>query len=415
MRNRKLILVGVLGLFLLLVGFVVTSLLNRPKTISLADSYAVPDTFSTAVNYGDSDVLLANGRGLVSYDYRSGKATAVTPDLVLGGFMPMDSLAAASNKQYILFHTNSLLPSSILGAQLVKQRLDPNQPYWWVYNTQAATYGHLDTAVVRAQLSGSQLDGVVQQAASETLNHYDISTLNVVSTISIPRASNFTATANGYVLELPDGSVVTTKDGITSQVIARQATLVGATKDQASVLIASTVNGIRQLGLVDMGTLKIKTIASNVVQQPFWNGSDTVLYSKSTNGSTGDLQFMTYNIVTKKTSILKGSDALSGVQNKSAQIVALLGDRTVVVSKNIHSYFLAGPSIAALKLPSADTAPSLSINGASQLHYDAKFHIFTINKSAGAPADLKTQTYRNLTAVGYIPELFTIQTTEASE
>jgi len=336
--------VVVIGL-LILAAFVtlVTHLTNKPLSYTISQSYSPSSGFSAVAPFGSDSLVYSDGQALMAYNYASGKSTALSPVVGLSG-AAIDSVSVSENNQFILFHDEQVSSNGALYRQLVGLGLSPQQDYWWLYNVAKQSFYPLPQSTLLAKMAGNDVEALMEATSGESLTAYDTTSLTAESTINIPGSSNFFVTNSGFLLQSPDNQILSTKNGVVSQVVASNATMVGVLPDGRQAVVVFGQGDARQLTLLNLVNHTRQIIANDIVGEPAWSPSGTVLYTISgTNPSSTTLY--SYDLTSHKDWLWHFSGSASWLNNSPLTPIMLAGAETAVVGNNSNDYYLIGPAL----------------------------------------------------------------------
>ena len=341
-RKQLLLIVGCIVVLAIILS-ILAVLIHRPLTYDVSQAYPVSSNLEAVAAYGNDDLLYSNGQALILYNFSSGNSSQLSPLVGLSS-SGIDSISVSPNNQYVLFHDEQVASGGALYAQLVNQGLSPQNNYWWLYSVGTQSFRPLPQTTLIAKLSVNGVEALASVGASEELVNYSISDLQPDNTINVSGINNFFVANSGFVLQTPSNNILFTQDGVVSQLIATDATIVALTSDGQQAVIVVDKNGSLQLALLDLQKRTQKSIASDITGQPVWSASGAVLYTASAHNSLTTLR--SYSLITKKTYVWDFVGSASAVGQRPLTTNALFGDQTALISTSTNNFYLVGPNLA---------------------------------------------------------------------
>ena len=327
----------------------------RTNSFSPNDQQPIPSAMQNGIAYMDHALLFFNGNNFVTYNYTTGltKTLGKPSNNIL---VTVDSMAIANNKQYLLFHTNSVSSADKLGAQLLANKQDTKRDYWWVYNILDDTYRPIQDNLTLAKWDDNSLVGLSLNNGSGKINTYDLATLISTKQINVPLISDFYAANGTYYTQTTRHAVYATSDGITNQQLYSSMDLLGVDSGrQQGFGIQTDDNGSRNLVSLNLQKQTIKsTIAKSIVGSPVSQNSN-ILYVATVGRSQPTIT--NYDLATGR----KTDWQLQGTFN----LKSLLSPGVALVSSDNDKYFIIGNGIKPIKFPDAAYERHIIFNGST--------------------------------------------------
>lgn len=353
MNNRKLRIAAMIIIVFVIVLLPFTVFSNRPLSYNISQAYSLSPNFATVEAYDNNSLIYSSGQALMLYNYVSGVNSQLSPVVNLyntygNGNSAIDSLSVSENEKFILFHDEQVAPDGILYHQLINQGLNPQNDYWWLYSVANQSFQPLPQSTILAKINGDNVEALSSAGGSgEALISYSTMNLEPKTTVNVSGINDFFVTDNGFVLQTPGNNILFTKDGVVSQQLAQEATVVAVTANSQQAVIVTGQNNSRQLALLDLQKHTQKAISPNITGQPVWLNSGTVLYAiSSSTGSSTSTTLYSYDLATKRTFIWNLVNPIHTLGNSSITPIALVGTKTAVISNSSSSYYLIGSGLA---------------------------------------------------------------------
>lgn len=402
----------ILGSLAAVMIIVVILLLFARPSMTINQEMAVPSFFSSAISYNNNSLLIANGRTFVVYNYTNGRTRLLGPDNIYDYSLDdIDSLSLSSNKQFIVFHSQSVPTGSLLSQQVQAQGATSNSYFgnWFIYNTQNQQFQLLPTNVIQATAFGGSVDALsINTSGQELITTYKDNGLSQVSSINIPNVSSFFPVNGGFLLEKPNNQVMFTTNGIFAQNLYSSMVVGGISSDGNTAIGTMSSNGKNSLAVLDFKSSSYRIVASNISQQAVWSQTlNQALYLTSQSTST-DGQLNSFNLNDNKTTVWQ----LNRKINLNVTPITPLGNYAALVEQSKSSYFLLGNSLSNVKVPSNNYSRTINTNGQSAtMQYSSLSSTLTVYDSNSNELNSNSQQlaiYLQLRKDGYNPYLIKI-------
>lgn len=405
MNKRLWILVGGLGI---LVAVGALSAIFAPHTISISTRSYAPANFSTAVNYSDSSILFSNGRSFVSYDLDSNQSQTLSPEDSQNGLIGIDSVSSSSSADDIVFHSESMQPGGVLARTLQNTGDTRTNDVWWLYSSKTQAFSPLPSGVLLAKADDAGIYALQTGANGESITTYSPHSLHTVSTTQIPGSSNFWAYNNGFLLQLGDGDLAYTEDGVVSQTLFAKTALLGLSHTK-NIAFATSKTGSTSFYRLDLEKHSKSLVAKNLQTQPLLSASDTAIYTKTSGTDLHTaVQYVIYNLTHKRTSTLSPSGIAEALSTSSTpQPLLLVGDHQFTAKDASGNLILYGTDHA-ISDPSSYNKTVGSAANSIQIRYDQNRSAFVVSYPAGTASTVLAQVESQLRSDGFDPSLFTI-------
>ena len=336
--ERRQSLIVIFGLFILaIVSISVVLFSGHQATFNALQAYSESSDISAMAQYGSNSLVYSNGTNLALYDYTSGQISQLSPGFGVSGYS-IDSVSVTSDNSFIIFHAQSAGVNNSLTEQFQTNGTTSPFGYWIVYNTTSRTFSALPSSVVSAKASGTNVAALQTSTNGEQISVYNPSSLSVTKSIDVPGSVNFLVTDNGFLIQNTSNNLLITKDGVVSEPVASNASIIGSVSQQ-QVLLSINQGSAKQLGLLNLQNDKIQHLASsNVVGTPVINNG-VVLYTSSSSGSR---VLYTYDLVTHKNLEWSFNGQLKNMNLSAMEAVTPISDRAAIISLSNSSYYLVG-------------------------------------------------------------------------
>lgn len=392
------------GLVLLL--FVVGSGLGiflgtRESSLQLTQAVRVPTSMSSAAPYGNNSFIFSNGRYFASYNYVTGESQRLSPDESIDGLSDVDRLLVSGDLKYIAFELPITPLGSALYAQLSQTGRDPSQPSWWLYDITNQKFYPFPEDTRSVVFSDTLVYSFNVNNGMASITMYQPNNLRTISTLSVPSATSFFKTTNGYVLNMPDSTVLSTKDGVVSHQLFTATSVIGVGgPGTLGVGVVGTKDG-SNLGRFSFNGSSEKTVARNVGPPVVWNGGGLVLFSTS-DGKSIHL----YSLKNQKMVHIGVPKQLGSVTPVNA-----LNDHTILI-KNSGGLELVGSNLQSAQLLPRNYDKTITVNGSLvEVTYYPSENAFLVNLGSDAVLAEQAAVYNALRADGLNPDLLDIRFT----
>jgi hypothetical protein len=393
------LVVGALLAFVLLLPGIRRNITSN----KIPHSYTLPASFSVAAPYGENTVLLTNQRAFVSYNYRTGKVSNLTPDSLDPNFQDVDSILTTEDKRFVVFHNNLANPAGVLGDALQADGSDIYASYWWSYDTKTKTYHHFDKSVSKVHIDRNNVYALSNSEESHTIDTYNLSNFTRTASMSITKSDDFFPASGGFVLNAVGNKTVFTKDGIVNNEIFNGATVVGVLGDKQHIV--GTLDNA-QLGIFDLKSGKQQVVANGVGRVVV--GQNTVLFNTTDkpNDKQPFYKLSVYKLTSGKVSSLRLPKSLS---KTSQEPNLVLQDTTYVASGGSHSYLLSNDTAANIQDVPSNYNKDVSVgDNTMSLQYYSDQKTFLVTLDANDAQNEANAVYQQLRRDGYQPALFNI-------
>lgn len=410
MRSKQSRVLIVLVLIVVALAAAMYWVLTRPQTIAISESSVVPASFANAAVYDNQSLVFSNGRAIVHYDYTSGTTQPFVTDTVFNGFASIDNLSISTDKQYLLFHSNTEVVGSLLTTALRQQNLDTMSDYWWVYDIKASVFHPLVIPnLLKAKWSGNQVLALSGSSSQESLTVFDTEGTKISST-SIPLSSDFFGLSNGYLLQTTNG-ILNTQNGSVSKVMFNSGEVFAVTDDKNYAFATSGQGANRNLLLLNLQKNSQKVLASHILNQPFL--VDGVVFYQINKDSSAAGAFSTYNFTSHKTTKWN----LPSNFNSTLSPVQALNATTGLMVDTKNNYIVVGSKVHDVAMLNAGYTQNLAVGNNTISLSSAGDGVVTVNLGLQTtpitPEEL-TAVYDQLVNDGYSLDLISLQTAVAS-
>jgi hypothetical protein len=327
LSTRTKILITVITVVAIVILVVIINLNIKPQVSKNGPSQSlpIPSVLRASVPYGSNTLLSSNGQALISYNYKTGQITALSPRQSNVGLDNVDSFSCDSTRQYIIFHSPG----------------NADADYWWLYSLKDRVFTHFDTKVMSAKFVGDKIYAFSYSAdnnvSDDQIESYDL-TLKTTSQITVPAIEQFFVSGKTYILQTNEKQILTTEDGVIIRTIAPYFIASGLYGDQ--LIGVDNENGNQNLISLNIKTKRSVVLASDVIGSTAVN-ENFVLYQ--TGQPNRQPTLYRYNLTTNQNELWEpiGNAALTSA---SRSITGILNGNTSVV-ENDSQFFLVGSGL----------------------------------------------------------------------
>jgi hypothetical protein len=342
-NKRSAQLISVLIILIVLIVVVLSAIRHIQPSYTVSRTYSPSaSAFSATAAFGSQSFVFSNDNALVTYDYITHQTNALSANVGISD-SPIDTMSVSANKQFVLFHDDMIATNGTLYQQLQNQGLSPQEDYWWIYSVTKHSFSVLPQAILLARMDGNNVVALTDSGNDESLTNYNPATLVASNTINIPSIDGFFPLKSGYLLQTSNNEILSTINGVVSQPVVKNATLVGATLDGQTIAVVLETSSSHQLVLINTQTQKQQLIATNIVGQPVWSTNGAILFTTNTSSDPNATTLYTYNLTNHKKLLWKFSDSSAAFATKSLETTALYGDTNAIVNTNSSTYYLIQP------------------------------------------------------------------------
>jgi hypothetical protein len=411
MNRRALTLIAIV-LILATAGSVFFALTRQGSGREVDTLTQLPAGFTTAAHYGESSVVLSNGRSLVSYDYLAGKSAALSPEDPANGLANIDSLSASDDGRYILFHQEVPVHGGQLAAILQQRQLADTSDYWWLYDTAQHTFMPLMPQTLIAKFSGGSLTLLRTGETGETLTTYSLPAVNQIASINIPGSTDFWKYDNGFLLQRANEDLAYTEDGVVTQTFYKATTLIGIVSGSDKALGMTGPSENRQPVILDLKAHSSRPLSDSAGGQALMDPRGYAFYYTSEKNATGvKNKYFTYDFTTDKTESWKlTGDAESKGNDDTPATSLLLGNTGVIGDTATSSPYAFGTGFATLNLPPSGYSKDISVQGKTYtLTFDGSTRSLNVTAPSTSAAAALPALEAQAKSDGFDPNLYPVQ------